>query len=273
MQRKIFLISDRTGITIEGMAEAVMSQFASEDYNFRLMPFIDSDSKLQSAIEIINSSVDEDELPPIVFSSLVSTEFRQELKKTKALNIDLFERFLTPIEKYMGCHRIQTTGQTHGLNDVHHYDQKQEAINFTINHDDGLLPEQLDRADIILIGVSRSGKTPSCLYLALNYGIRAANYPLIEDDMIRLGLPESLKKNKAKLFGLRISAERLHNIREARRPNSHYASLAQCRKEAKWVDQLYKTEKIPHIATTTMSVEEIAANIRSQLLEKSPLCY
>jgi regulator of PEP synthase PpsR (kinase-PPPase family) len=136
-----------------------------------------------------------------------------------------------------------------------------DAVNFALDNDDGSKIKHYDKADIILVGVSRSGKTPTCLYLALQFGIKAANYPLTEEDLQNFSLPDVLKPHKHKIFGLTIDPERLAAIRNERKANSRYASLAQCYYETEEVEHLYQQEQISFLSTTDLSVEEISTKI------------
>ena len=152
-------------------------------------------------------------------------------------------------------------GVTHGLNDIERYDKRMAAVNFALNHDDGVSDKDFQAADVILIGVSRAGKTPTCLYLALQYGIRAANYPLTPDDLESTQIPNMLKPYRQKLFGLTIDAERLHHIRNERRPDSKYANINTCNKEIAIAEELFQRNGIPFMSSTHKSVEELAASI------------
>lgn len=142
-----------------------------------------------------------------------------------------------------------------------HYDTRIEAVNYALEHDDGMTAKNYPSADLILIGVSRSGKTPTCLYLAMQYGIKVANYPLAPEDLDRLALPNVLKCYKHKLFGLTIDPLRLHQIRQERRAHSSYSALRNCRFELKRAESLYQHAQIPSLNTTHQSIEELAANI------------
>jgi regulator of PEP synthase PpsR (kinase-PPPase family) len=136
-----------------------------------------------------------------------------------------------------------------------------EAINFTQAYDDGAMTRDLDKAQVILVGVSRCGKTPTSLYLALQFGIRAANYPLTPDDFADRRLPASVLPFRERLFGLTIQAERLHEIREERRPRSRYAQLDSCRYEVREAEHLMHEYGVPMLDTTSKSIEEIATTI------------
>jgi regulator of PEP synthase PpsR (kinase-PPPase family) len=145
------------------------------------------------------------------------------------------------------------------------YHDRIEAINFTLAHDDGQTHEDLEQSDVILVGVSRSGKTPTSLYLAMQFGLKASNYPLIPEDFERRQLPPALVPFKKKLFGLTIHPDRLSEIRAERRPNSRYASIENCRYEVNEAEAMMRRAGIRTLSTTTKSIEEIATIIRQDL--------
>ena len=179
--------------------------------------------------------------------------------------IDIFSSFLAPLEQALGEHSSYSVGKSHSIGHNSNYMERIEAVNFALDNDDGARTHKYDKADLILVGVSRCGKTPTCLYMAMQFGIRAANYPLTDDDMESLKLPAALREHKHKLFGLTIDPDRLTAIRNERKPNSRYSSFAQCEFEVREVERLFQRENIPHINSTHFSVEEISAKI---LVEK-----
>ena len=261
MARTVFLVSDRTGITIETLAHTLLTQFGAVHHKTISLPFIDTEKKVADVVRRINEAADRDPESPVVFSSIVEPRLRDALRVCKGLVLDMFDIYLPLMEKGLAVRSEQAVGRAHAIEDVSRYESRVDAINFTLSHDDGANTSRLQTADVILLGVSRSGKTPTCLYLALHYGVRAANYPLTEDDMDRGGLPDFLVPYGKRLFGLTITPERLQRIRTERRPDSRYASLAQCQKEVRWVETLFRQKKIPNIDTTTISIEEIAVSI------------
>jgi len=200
-----------------------------------------------------------------VFSTLVNQDVRAVLRRANALFLDFFETFIDPLEAGLGVKSSHTIGRSHSAMDKKEYQQRMEAINFTMAHDDGASHRELSQADVILIGVSRSGKTPTSLYLAMQFGVKAANYPLIPEDFDRGKLPEALRTSKARLYGLTIAPERLHNIRRERRPDSRYAALENCRFETAAAEELMRREGIRCINSTSKSIEEIATTILREL--------
>lgn len=259
-KRTVFFVSDRTGITAELLGRTVLSQFQGVEFRKVTLPFIDTIEKANAACEEI-AKAHADGARPLVISTLIEPDIRSTIAGCGEFFIDLFDMFIAPLEAELGVPSSHVSGLSHGIANHGAYDSRIEAVNFALSHDDGVTTVGLDTADIILIGVSRSGKTPTCLYLALQFGIRAANYPLTPDDFAEDGLPRALLPHWKKLFGLTISPERLHQIRSERKVGSAYASLENCRKEIGLAQGLFRSERIPHLDTTTMSVEEIAITV------------
>jgi regulator of PEP synthase PpsR (kinase-PPPase family) len=261
MKRSVFFVSDRTGITAETLGNTLLTQFEAARFKKISLPFIDTPEKADRVVSRINRTAEEDGLRPLVFSTMVEPGLREIIGNSNGLLMDFFDTFISPIEAEIGVRSSYAVGRSHGIGAYADYKARIDAVNFALSHDDGVATRSYGFADLILIGVSRSGKTPTCLYLALQYGLLVANYPLTEEDLASTRLPASLESHKGKLFGLTIDAERLHQIRTERRPNSRYASLAQCRRELQWVEGLYGREKIPFINTSSFSIEEIATTV------------
>lgn len=259
MSRKVFYVSDGTAITAEVFGHAVLSQFPIE-FESLTIPFVETTEKALKVIEQINDSFITTGERPLVFHSIVNPEIREIIYNCEGLNYDFLNTFVAPLEQQLGIQAVPVQNRTHGQANAS-YETRISAINYAMDNDDGQTMKHMDEADIILLGVSRCGKTPSSLYLSMQFGIKAANYPFTEDDMDNLRLPEALKRNKHKLFGLTINPDRLHEIRECRLGNSRYSSLRQCRLEVSEVEMLYKKERIPFVNTTYHSVEEIATKI------------
>lgn len=265
MKRTVFFISDGTGITAETLGHSLLTQFDKVQFDSTTLPYIDSVKKAKAAVEQINSVAKKDKQRPIIFSTLVNPVLQAEIEKSKGLLLDFFKTFITSLQAELKTTPTHHVGRMHGLVDYKAYMMRIEAVNYALSHDDGLRSQNYNHADLILIGVSRCGKTPTCLYLALQFGLFAANYPFTEDDMGNLKLPESLEPLRTKLFGLSIEPSRLKLIRQERRPNSRYASLAQCKLEVRKVEELFAREKIPFLSSTTRSIEEISSLIISTM--------
>ena len=261
-RRTVFFISDRTGITAEIFGNSLLSQF--EDFHFQrqTVPFVDTPEKIDAVVRQVNETAAREDKPPIVFSSIVDEEMSATIRRNaKALTLDLFQIFIAPLEAELSAKSSHAAGRSHGIANSHEYFARMEAINFTQSHDDGAATRELSKAQVILVGVSRCGKTPTSLYLALQFGIRAANFPLTPDDFADRKLPGSLLPHRDLLFGLTINPERLQKIREERRPGSKYAALENCRYEVRECEHLLEREGIPMLDTTAKSIEEISTTI------------
>jgi [pyruvate, water dikinase]-phosphate phosphotransferase / [pyruvate, water dikinase] kinase len=263
-ERTVFFISDGTGITAETFGHSVLTQFEVRFTEIRL-PFVDSLDKAQQVVGRINDAGARDGKRPIVFSTLVKAELSQAIRRANAVHMDLIQTFVEPLEQELGVKSTHTVGRSHRVADSVEYENRIDAINFSLAHDDGQSHRNLEQADVILIGVSRSGKTPTSLYLAMQYGIKTANYPLIPEDFEREKLPGVLLPFKNKIFGLSIAAERLAQVRNERRPGSKYAALDNCRYEINEAEKLMRREGIHWMSSTVKSIEEIAAMILQEL--------
>ena len=259
-KRSAFFISDRTGITAEMLGQSLLTQFASLEFERIRLPFVDTPEKAKAAVQTINEATRSSGMRPIVFSTLVDSDLRAVVRTVDAMLLDFFEIFIDPIERELGVESTHTVGRSHGA-DVRNYTQRIEAVNYTMAHDDGATARGLGQADVILVGVSRCGKTPTCLYLALQFGVQAANYPLIPEDVGQMRMPAALAHHRQKIWGLTISAERLHQIRSERRPGSRYASLSNCRFEVQASEALMRSEGVRILESTNKSIEELSTTI------------
>ncbi len=263
--RTVFFVSDSTGITAETFGNSILNQFSAKPRHVR-RPFIDSADKAHQVVREINHTGQIEGRRPVVFITLVDAEVLAIVKaQCQALVLDLFNTFIEPLEAEFGITSNHRVGRNSDVSKSQEYSDRIEAINFSLAHDDGQSSKNLNEADVILVGVSRSGKTPTSLYLAMQHGIKAANYPLIPEDFERGHLPVSLAPFKRKCFGLTISAERLHQIRQERRPNSKYASIENCRYEVGQGESMMRREGIAWLSSTHKSIEEIATTILRDL--------
>ena len=261
-RRTVFFLSDRTGITAEMLGNSLLTQFDEIAFQRVTIPFVDSAERIAEAIRQVNDTAEREGRRPIVISSVVDEVMSEMIRReANALTLDLFQVFIQPLQAELGAKSSHTAGRSHGIANSHVYFARMEAINFTQAHDDGATTRELGKAQVILVGVSRCGKTPTSLYLALQFGIRAANFPLTPDDFSDRRLPASVMPFRDKLFGLTIQPERLREIREERRPGSKYAALDNCRYEVREAEALMVRENIPMLDTTTKSIEEIATTI------------
>jgi hypothetical protein len=261
VKRAVFFISDRTAITAETFGHSLLIQFDDVDFQKTTLPFIDSLWKAQDALEQINDAREHTGSRPIIFSTIVNSQVRKLILSCEAAVVDLFDAFIGPLEEEL---RVQPTlgGSSHP-SAGEELDVRINAVNFALTNDDGITTKNYDKADVVLVGVSRTGKTPTCLYLGLQYGVYAANYPLTEEDLLieYRKIPGVLQPYRDKLYGLTINPDRLQKIRAARRPTGRYSSLEQCQKEISLAEFLYVSKNIPYLNITTMSIEEIAATV------------
>lgn len=263
-RRSAFFVSDRTGITAEMLGHSLLTQFGDVSLKETTLPFIDTLDKAREVVQRINAASEADGARAIIISTLANTEIAAEVGKANALFLDCFQIFIVPLENELGSRALHEIGRTHNVNDMVNYYRRIESVNYTLSHDDGSTTRDLSEADVILVGVSRCGKTPTCLYLSMQFGIRAANYPLIPEDFDDRQLPKTLRPLRDKLYGLTISPTRLHRIRSERRPNSTYSDLQNCEREVREAEAMMKRESIPHLDATSKSVEELATTIMQQ---------
>jgi len=261
MKRTAFFISDGTGLTAEALGHALLAQFEKIDFERVTVPYIDDEDKARAMVTRINKASEADGERPLVFDTIVDSDIREVISRADGFMVDIFGTFLNPLEQELNASSSYTVGKSHSINNEGSYERRIKAVNFALDNDDGARTRHYDEADLILIGASRSGKTPTCLYLALQYGVKAANYPITDEDLADQRMPKALRPHREKLFGLTIDPERLATIRNERRPNSRYASIQQCMHEIEEIELMYRRERIPYLNTTSYSVEEISTRI------------
>ncbi|WP_440995241.1 posphoenolpyruvate synthetase regulatory kinase/phosphorylase PpsR [Arhodomonas sp. SL1] len=259
-KRAVFFISDGTGITAETLGHSLLTQF-NDEFEHVTLPFTNTVDRADQAVARIEQANRSNGVRSIVFTTVIDPELRELIHQVDALLFDFFDTFIAPMERELGERSSHTVGRSHGIADNRLYDVRIDAMNYALSHDDGAVVRHYDRADVILVGVSRSGKTPTCIYLALQFGIYAANYPLTEEDLLGGRLPSIIRPHRRKLYALTIRPERLSQIRGERRPDSRYASLRQCQYEVARAEGMFQHERIPVADTTAMSIEEIATTI------------
>ena len=261
MTRTVFIISDRTAITAEGLSDSLLTQFDTLEFHCITLPFIDSPEKVQQAVSQINLQARKDPERPLVFSTLVDADAREALRSCDAVFIDFLSTFIGSLEQELGIKSTPAKDRVHSITSRNSYESRMHSVDYALSNDDGGMTRDYDVADVILIGVSRAGKTPTCVYLAIQFGIMAANYPLTPDDIDAVRLPAALAPYKDKIFGLTINPERLVQLRQERLPNSQYASLKQCYSECRSVESMFRRERIPYLDSTSISIEEMAATL------------
>ena len=262
-EQPVFCVSDHTGLTAEGLAHSVMAMFDSVLPDYRIHPFVVG---VDQAAEIANEI---DALarigpPPIIFATLVDPAARKVLSDSKGIVVYSHDKLVETVGSALGSEPSVRVGGYHGIHDLQSYQVRIDALDFALATDDGVGLSRYPSADVIILGVSRVGKTPTCLYLSMHYGIRAANYPLAPEDLRTVDLPEALSLHRRRLFGLTVTPERLHEIRQRRRPGSDYASVETCLSEVSATKRMYETYDITYIDSTNLSVEEIAVTVIRQ---------
>ena len=271
--RCVFYVSDRTGLTAETLGESLLTQFTDLRFDQQTLGFVNDAARVDKTIRQINAAFKRTGLHPLVFSTLADDDLRVQLSRCDGVCMDLFDTFIKPMEEVLGAKSLHSdAGSAHRIKDYARYQARMDALNFAQQADDGLGAKKYEQAKVILVGVSRCGKTPTCLYMAMTYGIAAANYPLTPEDQTGLALPAQLLPYRDKLYGLSIAPSQLHLIRSERRPNSNYAAVETCEQEVRWAESLFRRERIKFLNTTSVSVEEIAAIILGELgLDRIPL--
>ena len=260
-ERAVFFLSDQTGVTAETLGHSLLTQFDGQNFRQVTLPFIDNIDKARDAVRKINAAAESSAAKPIVFSTMVQDEFREVIKECNGLHLDIFDVFLEPLESELSQKATHLAGRAHGMSNIEGYMKRIEATNFALANDDGGISRNYDKADVILIGVSRSGKTPTCLYLALQYGVYAANFPLTDEEFDRGELPDILLKQKHKLYGLTIAPMRLQQVRKERRALGRYSTAQQVGFEVREAEKIFKRHSIPYVDTTEFSIEEISSRI------------
>lgn len=263
-----FFLAGGTGISAETLGNMILGQFPTVAFRTRKIPFIQTVEQAADVVTMLDS-VATDHVTPLVFSTVSATDVRAELMKTKCAFIDLFGSQLDLVEHVLHVNASHEVGSVHGVGDQGRYEARMKAIEFSMEHDDGQSLRALEQADLILIAPSRCGKTPTSMYLALQHGLKVANYPLVEEDFDSAALPAPIRAYDDRCFGLLSTAARLSQVRGERRPGSRYATLAQCSYELRRAEAMYRAHRIPSVNSENMSVEEIATVVL-QTLEKRP---
>lgn len=261
VRRSVFFVSDGTAITAETLGHSLLAQFTTVEFDIHIIPYVDSEERALDVVTEINRCALRDGAPPLVFDTLVDPLVRNVIGSANAVNLDVFEGLISKMASELGVEASPRIGNAHSSVDSENYKSRIDAVHYALDNDDGAKTRHYDMADLILIGVSRSGKTPTSIYLAMQFGIRVANYPITEDDLDDNRLPKVLKEHKKKLFGLMIEPERLVAIRTERKANSRYASFQQCQMELRAIQGIYISEGIPFLNISEMSIEEISTRI------------
>ncbi len=262
---QVFFLSDSTGISAETMGNALLIQFPGQRFERTVIPFISSAQEARAVVSRLDATLDSSVRTPLVFTTAANDEVRKELARTRCPIIDFFELHMQRVEEILGVHGERMAARLHGVGDIKRYNSRMQAIEYTIEHDDGQSIRQLDKADVILVAPSRCGKTPTSMYLALQHGLFVANYPIVEEDLEVTELPRPVRELRHKCFGLTTSPARLSAVRQERRPDSRYASLEQCTFELRRTQAMYARHRLPVVDSSTKSVEELATMILQRL--------
>ena len=260
----VFFLSDSTGITAETLGNTLLTQFPGHAFERHTIPFITTPEVAARVVRTIGRAAAAG-TRPIVFSTAVNPDIRAILSECDGHFIDLLGAHVAQLEDALHTRASGEPGKAHGLGDAARYQSRMMAVEYAIEHDDGQSIRALERAELILIAPSRCGKTPTTMYLALQHGILAANFPLVEEDFTSRSLPEPLRPFARKCFGLTSQPMRLSQIRQERRPGSAYASLTQCSWELRNAEEMYATNRIPYVNSASMSIEEISATILQRM--------
>lgn len=264
--RTVYFVSESTGITAETLGHSLLSQFEqSVEFKTVYMPYINTPAKARELIERFRKEEQETGSRPIVFATMPEPEIRDIFRGACCFYVELFQTFIDKLSSELGVDPSNKKGLSHGMSNGETYEDRMSIINFAMVNDDGARMDKFGQADVVLVGVSRSGKTPTCLYLAMHFGIKAANYPLTPEDFENDSFPKELLANRDKLVALTIDPYRLNRIREARRPGSSYASIARCQSEVRQAQTMFERYKLPILDTTTHSIEEMSSRIMKKI--------
>lgn len=261
MKRTVYFVSESTGISAETMGHSLLSQFEGVEFEQIYMPYINTELRAAALTKRMQEAYERDGARPIVFATMLNEDIAAVVKGGNCYYMELFERFVEPLSAELGVPPSRKSGRSHAITKPSSYTKRIDAINFAMANDDGINPKNFQHADVVLLGVSRSGKTPTCLYLAMHYGLRSANYPITEEDFERGDLPPEVWASKQKMFGLTIDANRLQAIREERRPGSDYASMQRCQRDIREAQSMFKRLGVQVMNTTNQSIEEISSLI------------
>lgn len=269
MKRTVFFVSESTGITAATLGHSLLSQFDTLEFEQVYMPYIDTEARARALAGRLAEAAERDGHRPIVFATMLDLGIREILQAARCFYMELFEGFIDPLAAELGVQPSRRSGRSHAITKPGSYSKRIEAIDFALANDDGVRPDNFQHADVVLAGVSRVGKTPTCLYLAIHYGLRSANYPLTEEDFERGDVPAPVWACRDRLFALTIDPQRLRLIREERRPGSGYASLVRCRDDIRRAAAIYKRLGVPVLDTTSRSIEEISSRILRALKDRA----
>jgi regulator of PEP synthase PpsR (kinase-PPPase family) len=238
--KDIYYISDSTGIMATNLGQALICQFPEINFYEEKFPFI------------------------LTVKQARKTKVREVFDSPEVEFFEAYGLFLERLETCLEAEAVREPGFARHANDMA-MTKRVEAIHYCLGHDDGTKESEYDEADIILLGVSRSGKTPVSVFLATQMGLKSANFPLTSEYLDQYRIPEQIRQNKDRAVALTTSPEQLHSAREKRYPNSKYSRIATCREELKQAEQIYVKNKIPIVSSAGKSIEETATQVMQEL--------
>lgn len=263
--KDVYFVSGNTGILAKDMGKALLCQFPEVSFNEELIPFIRTESQARKALErILQQSAGR---YPIIFSTLFSKSLNNIFDTPEVEFLNICDHFLERLEEILEVKPIREAGTARALDD-NAMTRRVNAIHYSIAHDDGTATKDYDEADLIIVGVSRSGKTPVSVYLATQMGLKTANFPLVDDNLGTCRLPPEIIRNKNRVVGLSTTPDMLHSFREKRYQGSTYAKIATCATELKQSDQIFLKYQIPVVFSDGRSIEETATQVAQELRSK-----
>ena len=260
--KDIYYVSDSTGILSTNLGQSLLCQFPEIHFHEEQFPFIRSVKEARATLKYIlkNSGG----RSPIIFSTIMLPEVLKVFDTPEVELFDMYVAFLDRLERSLEVQPLRLPGFYRHTDNVS-ISKRVEAIHYTLEHDDGTKIDELDDADVILVGVSRSGKTPASVYLATQMGLKAANFPLTIEFLTQYSLPEAIKRNIKRTVGLTTSPEMLRKVREKRYAASNYAKLVTCLEELDQAKNIFLKNKIPVVNTEGKSIEETATQIMQEI--------
>jgi len=260
--KDVYYISDSTGILATNLGQALICQFPEVNFSGEKFPFIRTVEDAKKTLAYILSR--SGGRRPLIFSTIINSDVRKIFDSPEVEFFDAFGHFLDRLETCLETPALREPGFARHLDNVH-MAKRVEAIYFCLEHDDGRKVDEFDEADIILLGVSRAGKTPISVYLSTQMGLKSANFPLTSEYLTRYRIPDGIMQNRAKAVGLTTSAQLLNSVREKRYPGSNYAKLSTCIEEIHQAQRIFQKNKIPIISTAGKSIEEAATQVLREL--------
>jgi len=256
--KDVYYISDSTGILVTNLGQALICQFPEVNFSEEKFPFIRTVAEAKKTMKHIMER--SGGRRPIIFSTILDPEIRVVFDIPEVEYFEAYGQFLERLESCLETSAVREPGFARNPSDVT-MSKRVEAIHFCLAHDDGTKVSEYDEADIILLGVSRAGKTPVAVYLATQVGLKSANFPLTAEYLNSYRVPEMIRQNLNRVVALTTSPEQLRSAREKRYPGSRYARLSTCKEELKLAEQIYLKSHIPIVSSAGKSIEETATQV------------